>query len=104
VADDQPTNGELARGIAEIKLMLISRDRYESDQQGIRYRLDELARDLETEQRDRADAVKAVSDRIDKQAEHRWHWRELLWMGALPALATTIAGLLALWIAHTGGH
>lgn len=108
MADDQPTLGELARGIADIKQMLISRDRYESDQQGVRYRLDELVRDLEDERRERATAVRAVDERISKQAtaglEHRRHWRELLWQGALPAIATIIVGLLALWAAHSGGH
>lgn len=105
---DEPSNGELARGIAEIKLMLISRDRYESDQQGIKYRLDELSRDLDEERRERASAVNAANDRITAKAkaaqDHHWHWRELMWQGALPALATILGCLVALWAAHTGGH
>ena len=60
------------------------------------------------ERRERSDAVKAVNDRITAQAEagleNRRHWRELMWQGALPALATIIVGLLALWAAHSGGH
>ena len=122
MTDDQPTNFELARRLEEIRQMLggvVGHPEYAADKRALDYRLSSLSGELGDERRDRvaaidqerrerADAVKAVNDRIDEQAraglENRRHWRELLWQGALPALATIAVGLLALWAAHGGGH
>jgi hypothetical protein len=119
---DEPTNGELARRLEEIRQMLggvVGHPEYAADKRALDYRLSSLSGELGDERRDRvaaidqerrerSDAVKAVNDRITDQAkaglEHRRHWRELMWQGALPALATIIVGLLALWAAHSGGH
>ena len=119
---DEPSNGELARRLDDIRQMLaavVGHPEYAADKRALDYRMQGLEdqvteerhdrmRAIEQERRERAEAVKAVNDRISEQAraglEHRRHWRELLWQGALPALATLAAGLLALWLAHSGGH
>lgn len=119
---DDPSNGELARRLDEIRGMLgsvVGHPEYAADKQGLDFRLGNLAGQIADERRDRAaaiererderaEAVKALNDRFTEQAkagtEHRRHWRELLWQGALPAVATLIVGLLALWAAHSGGH
>lgn len=119
---DEPSNGELARRLDDIRHMLgsvVGHPEYAADKRALDYRLtdmgDEIAQErrdrvdaIDLERRERAEAVKAVNDRITEQAtaglEHRRHWRELLWQGALPALATIVIGLLALWAAHYGGH
>ena len=98
---------------------VVGHPEYAADKRALDYRLSSLGTELgderrdrvaaiEQERRERSDAVKAVNDRITEQAkgalENRRHWRELLWQGALPAVATIIVGLLALWAAHSGGH
>ena len=106
--DDQPSSGELARRLDEIRALIIGRPEYTADQRrhddrymGLRREVDDTSRDLE-------EGLKAANRRIDNMIksgiEHRRHWRELIWQGALPAVATLIAGLLALWVAHSGGH
>lgn len=122
MTDDQPTNGELARRLEEIRQMLggvVGHPEYAADKRALDYRLSSLSGELseerhdrvaavEQERRERSEAIKAVNDRITSQVrdgvENRRHWRELLWQGALPALATIAVGLLALWAAHGGGH
>lgn len=108
---DDVTTGELARRLADIQQMLatlVGRDMYLSDKQGTEWRLAELARDLDSERRERAEAVKALSDRLDAQAtaagENRMHWRTLLWTGALPAMVALLGVIITLWISHHGGH
>lgn len=107
---DEPTNWELARRLEDIQKMLavvVGLPEYAADRRALDYRLDDLQRDLETERRERANDVKAVNDRLDKQAEagteHRMHWRALLWTGALPAVVALLGVLVTLWIAHNGG-
>lgn len=108
---EEPSNAELGRRLDDIQRMvasLVGRDVYQSDQRGTEYRLAGLARDLDQERKDRAEGDQVLSGRLDGQAkavaEHRMHWRSLLWTGVLPALATLTVGLLALWAAHSGGH
>lgn len=119
---DEPTNGELARGIGDLKAMvgaLVSRAEYTVWQDNVVYRLAELARDLdeerraridaiEQERRERAEAMKAVNDRFDAQAkavgESRTRWHDRLWQGALPALVALIGVLVTIILSHHGGH
>lgn len=110
MSDSEITNGELARGIAELKGMvggLVGRAEYNSDQRAILYRLEELARDLEQERLDRAREVAAVGQRVTDQAQagtqHRIRWHDRLMMGVLPALAALLVGLITL-LAARGGH
>jgi hypothetical protein len=121
VGYDEPTNGELARRLADIQQMLgnvVGRPEYSSDQRAVAYRLADLERELAGERTERATAVaqeraertadvKAVHDRITAEAregaEHRQHWRALLMTGALPAAVALIGILVTLWIAHHGG-
>jgi hypothetical protein len=110
VGVDEPTNWELARQLSDIKQMItavVGHPEYAADRRALDYRLSELQLQLETERRERANDVKAVNDRLDKQAEagveHRMHWRSLLWTGALPAAVALLGVLITLWIAHNGG-
>jgi hypothetical protein len=107
---EEPSAGEIGRRLDEIRSMLggvVGHPEYAADRRALDYRLGALEEDLMSERREREAAVKAVTDLIGAQAraamDRRWHWRELLWMGALPALATVIAGLVALLLSH-GGH
>jgi hypothetical protein len=107
----EPTNWELSRRLQDIQQMLagvVGHPEYAADRQANEYRLSELQRQVEAERRQRAEELKAVNDRVDKQAEagveHRQHWRTLLWTGALPATVALIGVIVALLIAHhTGG-
>lgn len=110
MSDSDITNGELARGITELKTMvggLVGRAEYNSDQRAVLYRLEELARDLEQERHDRDREVTAVSRRVADLAQagtqHRIRWHDRLMMGVLPALAALLVGLLTYLAAH-GGH
>lgn len=107
---DEPSNWELARRLEDIQKMLalvVGHPEYAADRRALDYRLDGLQRDLETERRERAGDVKAVNDRLDKQAEagveHRMHWRSLIWTGALPAAVALIAVLVTILLNIHGG-
>lgn len=118
---DEPTNGELARQLADIKQLLtgvVGSREYAADARALDRRLGDIERDIAEERRDRvaalalekqerADAVKAVNDRVTASdaagANSRQHWRTLLWTGALPATVALLGVLAALWIAHHGG-
>ena len=118
---DEPTLGEITRRLADLQQMLagtVGRPEYGSDQRALDYRLVDLERALADERKERAAAVaqerverssdvKAVHDRITERekagAEHRMHWRQLLWTGALPALVALVGIVVTLMIAHHGG-
>ena len=107
---DEPTNGELARGIADLKAMLtavVSRAEYEAWKDGQGYRLAELARRDDEERAAREADVRELHARLDEQARavsnSRQHWRSLIWTGALPAMATILAAVLTYLITR-GGH
>ena len=118
---DEPTNGELARQLADIKQMLtgvVGAREYAADSRALDRRLGDIERDIAEERRDRvsamgqerherAEAVKAANDRITA-AENagitaRDHWRTLLWTGALPAAVALLGILVTLYITHHGG-
>jgi hypothetical protein len=108
--DVQPSNGELARGIADLKAMvasLIGRAEYAAFQQGLEYRFSELTRLAEAERLARENDVKELTERLNNQAktgaEHRMHWRSVILTGVLPALVTGL-GILVTWIISHGGH
>lgn len=107
---EEITNGELARGIAELKAMvggLIGRAEYSADQRSSERRFTEIAADLEDVRRVHAEDVRVLHDRITEQAkagtEHRMRWHDRLMMGLLPAIAALLVGLITL-VATNGGH
>jgi hypothetical protein len=125
---DEPSNGELARQLADIKLMLaavVGSREYAADQRNVDYRFADLAHDLSEERRareaavdqarrDLAAAIEAINARITTEAksaadqakaagENRMHWRTLLWTGAIPAAVAAI-GVLMTWVISRGGH
>lgn len=118
---DEPSNGELARQLADIKQMLgavVGNREYAADSRALDRRLGDIERDIAEERRDRTaamaqekqergEAVKAVNDRITVAEKAglsaKEHWRTLLWTGALPAVVALLGVLAALWIAHHGG-
>jgi hypothetical protein len=114
---DEPTNGELARQLADIKLMLaavVGHPEYAADKRYLDSRFADLADDLaeerrqradaiEQERRDRAAAIKATNERIDAGRDTRMHWRTLLWTGALPALVALLGVIVTIALSH-GGH
>jgi hypothetical protein len=118
---EEPTNGELARQLADIKQMLtgvVTAREYAADSRALDRRMDEIERDLAEERRDRvasmgqerherSEAVKAANDRITAAEAAgitaRQHWRTLLWTGALPAAVALIGILVTLYITHHGG-
>jgi hypothetical protein len=114
---DEPTNGELARQLADIKQMLaavVGHPEYAADKRALDYRFSDLASDLaeerhqraaaiEQERRDRDTAIKAINDRIDAGRDTRMHWRTLLWTGVLPAAVALIGVIVTIALSH-GGH
>jgi hypothetical protein len=114
---DEPTNGELARQLADIKLMLaavVGHPEYAADKRYLDSRFADLASDLaeerhqraaaiEQERRDRDTAVKAVSERIDAGRDTRMHWRSLVLTGVLPALVALLGVIVTIALSH-GGH
>lgn len=112
---DEVTTGELGRRLDTIQQTLgtmraevVGRLEYAADQRAGERQFREIAAALEEVRRLHVEDIRDVRDELAEQArgriEHRRHWRELVWQGALPALMTLIVGLLALWAAHSGGH
>jgi hypothetical protein len=112
---DEPSNGELGRRLDSIQQTLgsmraevVGRLEYAADQRAAERQFREIAAGLEEIRRQHTEDIRDVRDELAEQGrarvEHRRHWRELVWQGALPALMTLTVGLLALWAAHSGGH
>jgi hypothetical protein len=118
---DEPTNGELARQLADIKQMLtgvVGAREYAADSRALDRRMGDIERDIAEERRDRVaalaaekqergDGLKAVNDRVTASEaagfNSRQHWRTLLWTGALPAAVALLGILVTLYITHHGG-
>lgn len=110
MSDSDITNGELARGIAELKGMvggLIGRAEYTADQRSAERRFAELLAGIEDARRQHAEDIRELHQRITDQArsgsEHRMRWHDRVMIGVLPAIAALLVGLITLLAAH-GGH
>jgi hypothetical protein len=107
---DEPSNAELAWRLGRIQDTLngvIGRPEYLSDKQALDYRFTEIKGHIDDLRRVHGDDVRELHARITAQAEagaqHRMHWRTLLWTGALPAAVAAASAFLSFLISH-GGH
>lgn len=125
MADEQPTNWELARRLDDLRSMLrgevVTVSEYSAQKRADDRRMDDFDRRLDDAKRSGFEAIareraermaadEAINTRITTQAEagaeHRDRWRTLLWTlfwtGLVPAVIALIGILVTLHL--TGGH
>jgi hypothetical protein len=108
---DEPSNGELGRGIDRLTTMLTSlvgRAEYNAHQEGIDRRFADLGTIIQEVRQVHADDVRELHQRIGNheksETSNRQSWRSILYTGIVPAVLVAV-GILVQWIiAHGGGH
>jgi hypothetical protein len=97
---DEPSNGELARRLDKIEILLqglVSRAEYTIDQRHVERRLADIDRDVadlrDKHDKDVGELRKALADDGKRQGVN---FRQAVYSGALPAILCAISVLLAL--------
>lgn len=110
MADEQPTNGELAWRMEQIRLSvieLVGRREYDVAQRELDRRFAEVERQLAEQRRDTDEQIRAVHQRIgdeaERAAEHRASWRTIIYTGLIPAAVVLMSIIAQIWLAK-GGH
>lgn len=110
MADEQPTNGELAWRLEQIRLNiveLVGRREYDLAQRELDRRFAELQRQLAEQRRDTDEEIRAVHQRITDEAkraaEHKASWRTIVYTGLIPACVVFLSIIAQIWLAK-GGH
>jgi ABC-type thiamine transport system ATPase subunit len=110
VADEEPTHGELARRLddlrADLRSMmpnLIGRAEYVADQRALDQRLVIVTSRIDDVRKQHTEDIRAVNGRItgdtDRNVTNKQAWRNALWVGFLPAMVATLIGIITIWVA-----
>jgi hypothetical protein len=104
---DEPSNADLARQLADIRLLLqqvVGRPEYTADQRLTEHRFTEIERDIEDVRRTHVDDIKDVLKRFDDQTKSSGtNIRQALYNGLLPAIFLVVGLLVTILLAFKGG-
>jgi hypothetical protein len=111
---DEPSNADLARQLADIRLLLqqvVGRPEYTADQRLAEHRFTEIERDIEDVRRTHVDDIKDVNRRTDdvnrRIEDHAkasgTNLRQALYNGLLPAIFLVVGLLVTILLAFKGG-
>lgn len=97
---DEPSNGELARRLDKIELLLqglVSRLEYTTDQRHLEHRFGEVERDIADLRRVHEEDIKDVKKRIENDGQSRGsNVRQAIFSGLIPGVLFLVSILLTL--------